>query len=121
MSIPVDPNAPKPVVGGPETRVAKAAALTAIGRMAGRTFNAGKHTIEVLDDLAYDRSGSNLVIRFSLRVTLTASGIDVTPPDLNPITVVNPPMATRDATGTATVNPLAAFRDVVLDILKGYR
>ena len=111
---------PPPVTGGPTTKAQKRTTWLAAKGTKGRQFSRGAFTFTLLDDLTVTTTAAGTPV-ITLNLGITRDGVDVTPPDLNPIVIVNPPLAVRAADGTPTLNPATALRDIVLDILKGYR
>lgn len=110
-----------PVASGvTPTRAQRLAAWVNEKTTAGRQFTVGAWTITVVDDLVCTVTASNKVaVSFNLRVE--RDGQDRTPSDLNPVTIVNPPLYVREADGSLTLSPARALRDTVLDLLKAYR
>lgn len=109
-----------PASGSNPTRAQRLAAWVNDKSTAGRQFTRGAYTITIVDDLVCTVTASNRVaLTFNLRVE--RGGLDVTPRDLNPVTVVNPPLYVREADGTPTLSPARALRDIVLDLLRAFR
>lgn len=112
---------PQPAPSGvTPTRAQRLAAWVNDKSTAGRQFTRGAYTITVVDDLVCTVTASNKVaVTFNLRVE--TGGRDVTPRDLNPVTIVNPPLYVREVDGTPTLSPARALRDIVLDLLRTFR
>lgn len=101
------------------TRAQRLAAWASEKATAGRQFTAGQYTITLVDDLTCAVTPANRVsVTMNLRVE--RAGVDVTPPGLNPVTLVNPPLYVREPDGTLTLSPARALRAAVIDLLRTY-
>lgn len=114
---PYDSSPGRAQVAGPSTRSERVAAIVALGRLDGASFTRGRVTVLVDGEPQMLDLNGKLGVRLWARVSM--DGVDVTPSDLNPITIVNPPMAVMGLGGIPVVDPWAAFRAVLLDIVKG--
>lgn len=72
----------------------KAEALAALPALAGRSVTRGRFTVTILD------APRVVAHKLVFRVRIERDGIDVTPPDLNPIEVTNPPVLVEDPAGS---------------------
>lgn len=73
----------------------KGRAFSALSSLAGQSWSRGKLTATIIDGPHVDASERMV----SLSVRVTRDGRDITPPDLNPISYVNPPILVPDAAG----------------------
>ena len=85
-----------------ERKALKAQAWAAEGLAEGWNFNYRGHKVELT--AAMDASSGDVL--FTARIE--KAGVDVTPPDLNPIRIVNPPYLVEDAAGDVTIAYLDA-------------
>lgn len=77
----------------------KAEAMAALSDMRGRSVKRGAFTITLSDGPRLTMVNGNPLLEFGLTITRTTTGKDVTPKDLNPIRVWNPPILVDDPAG----------------------
>lgn len=77
----------------------KAEAMAALSDMRGRSVKRGAFTITLSDGPRLTMVNGNPLLEFELTITRTTTGKDVTPKDLNPIRVWNPPILVDDPAG----------------------
>ena len=81
----------------PQERAAhKAAAMAAMADMIGASVDRGAFRITITD---LDYYPAHDALRIRIRVNRISNGNNVTPPDVNPIIVVNPPILIDDPAG----------------------
>ena len=74
----------------------KAAAMAAMADMIGASVDRGAFRITITD---LDYYPVRDALRIRIRVNRISNGNNVTPPDVNPIIVINPPILVDDPTG----------------------
>lgn len=106
-----------------ERRRIKAAALALLDDLVGTSIDRGDFRV-TLTALRLVQAGdvpagfpANEAILFRLRVNRISNGNNVTPADLNPIVVVNPPILVPDPSGEVTFNG-EAFREDLREVLR---
>ena len=84
------------------------------------TFTGARFSVTVLARPTRDGEG----VRINVRITRNANGNDVTPSDLNPILIVNPPYLVEDAAGDVYIGgvrhreaPAVVLRGIIRDLL----
>lgn len=98
----------------------RAEAIASLGPQVGQSIVRGNFRLTLTD-------GPRLlgrILEFSVRVNRIDTGADVTPPALNPIRVVNPPVLVPDPAGSVDLGPrgmhrfdlLAALLQIVRDL-----
>lgn len=79
----------------------KAEAVSALPRLASRTISRGRWRVTITaDPVAVQRKGTWCA---ELAVRIDRDGKDVTPADLNPIRLVNPPVLVPDPAGEVVI------------------
>jgi hypothetical protein len=107
----------------------KAQALAAMTDLIGESVDRGAFRITLTD---IDYYPAHDALRFRLRINRISNGNNVTPADLNPIIVVNPPILVDDAAGDIVLSgtdPVTGLpwerrlredlREVIRDVVRG--
>ena len=107
----------------------KAQALAALANMDGQSVTRGTWTVTMMGAPSY----SGGLLTFALKIE--HDGVDVTPPDLNPVRIYNPPILVDDPAGTIVQRgndretglpyvrrlreaPMAAFLAIIGDMVR---
>ena len=85
-----------------ERKAIKAQAWVDEGLAEGWNFNYRGYKVTLTVAMAMDTGD------VTFHATLSKAGVDLTPPDLNPIRIVNPPYMVEDAAGDITIGYLDA-------------
>lgn len=93
-------------------------------QLVGRTMTRGRFTM-TLTSISVAPSAAGPVVTLTVRIVNDNTGNDVTPSDLNPIVLVNPPILVPDPNGEIELgdeqNPRPAREDVIESLLSALR
>ena len=96
----------------------RAAVIGRLGNLTGQSIDRGLFRLTI----THGPVVTGRTVTLSIRVTRISNGNDVTPANLNPITIVNPPILVPDPAGTIDLGedrgmhrlaPLAALLDII--------